>query len=150
MGVYTIACVHSIKHSVLKRKNLFILSNSGRDDLVRIMFYTITLTARYRDYTFSTICISHPKELMPYFQLCSSTIMTLDICPWPLLQDGFWMQQFSVLFLSITRQMKCVCVETWNKQDIIYSWLASLPISGAFSWSFWYYLKWSDMDNYLL
>ena len=55
--------MHSIKHSVIKREILFILSNSGMD-LVRIIFYTITLTASYRDYTFSTICISflHPRS----------------------------------------------------------------------------------------
>ena len=43
--------MHRVKHSVIKREILFILSNSGRD-LVRIIFYTITLTASYRDYVF--------------------------------------------------------------------------------------------------
>ena len=49
--LWEFTCMHSIKHSVIKREILFILSNSGMD-LVRIIFYTITLTASYRDYVF--------------------------------------------------------------------------------------------------
>ena len=106
--LWEFTCMHSIKHSVIKRKILFNFVKLWEEFGQNYLLYNyVDCQLSWLHVFYHLHFIFTSQELMPYFQLCSCTIMTLDIFPWPLLQNGFWMQQSGVPFLSITRQM-CV------------------------------------------
>ena len=79
--------------------------------MVRIMLYKITLTARYRAYTFSTICILHPKELIANVLFSTLLQDDNDFGHLPLAAAARWVLNAAVQCpISINNKANEMCV----------------------------------------